>query len=180
MPKRKIIPGAKPRGSVLLLTIIAVLVLSILVTGLLNVGTTEIYTTQNYQEHKSAYYLAVQGVEELRTRIYNTPDAQAVQTIVEMPPTEAYSAAKGYLNYYITGSLLDHENIIKGIDTDGVQIGKFEGFKPPPLPAISLGSSSSIEPVVWKVQVTSHVKVGSRSSFSEILSGVYSVLTVGY
>ena len=38
----------KEKGSVLVLTIIAVLILSIMVTGLLTVGTTEIYTTQNF------------------------------------------------------------------------------------------------------------------------------------
>ncbi|UCH92432.1 MAG: hypothetical protein JSV88_19335 [Candidatus Aminicenantes bacterium] len=171
----------KQKGSVLVLTVISVLILSIMVTGLLNVGTTEIYTTQNYHLSKSAYYMAVQGVEEIRTLIYNTPDAQAVTSITQMPPYEAYSAYEtDMLSYYITGSLKDLEDILKGTITDGVPVEKFVGFKPPPLPAISLGGTSNIEPVVWKVQVTANVRVNKRSTYSEVVSGVYSVLTVSY
>lgn len=171
----------KDKGSMLVLTLISVLLLSIMVTGLLNVGTTEIYTTQNFQLKKWAYYLAVQGVEEIRTRIYNTPDAESVSTIVQMPPPEAYSASPGdFQEYFITGSLKDMEDILAGINTDGVRVTQFNGFKPPPLPAISLGGGTSIEPVVWKVEVTSKIKANRRTTYSEIISGVYSVLTVGY
>jgi len=170
----------KEKGSVLVLTIIAVLILSIMVTGLLNVGTTEIYTTQNFQLNKAAYYTAVQGVEEIRTLIYNTPDAESVNGIVKMPPAEAYSSSGGYLRFYITGSLKDLEDILAGTDTDGVPIEQFKGFEPPPLPAISLGGGSSIEPIVWKVQVTAKIDANKRSTYSEIVSGIYSVLTVGY
>ena len=170
----------KEKGSVLVLTVISVLILSIMVTGLLNVGTTEIYTTQNFQLNKAAYYTAVQGVEEIRTLIYNTPDAESVNGIVKMPPAEAYSSSGGYLRFYITGSLKDLEDILAGTDTDGVPIEQFKGFEPPPLPAISLGGGSSIEPIVWKVQVTAKIDANKRSTYSEIVSGIYSVLTVGY
>ena len=170
----------KEKGSVLVLTVIAVLILSIMVTGLLNVGTTEIFTTQNFQLKKSAYYTAVQGVEEIRTQIYNTPDAASVNGIVKMPPSEAFSGSGGSLRFYITGSLKDLEDILAGTDTDGVPIEQFKGFEPPPLPAISLGGSSSIEPIVWKVEVTAKVGANKRSTYSEIISGVYSVVTTGY
>ncbi len=170
----------KEKGSVLVLTIIAVLILSIMVTGLLNVGTTEIYSTQNFQLNKAAYYTAVQGVEEIRTQIYNTPDAAAVNGIVKMPPSEAYSGSGGYLRFYITGSLKDLEDILAGTDTDGVPLEQFKGFSPPPLPAISLGGGSSIEPIVWKVQVTAKIDANKRSTYSEVVSGVYSVVTTGY
>jgi len=171
----------KEKGSVLVLTIISVLILSIMVTGLLNVGTTEIYTTQNFHLNKSAYYTVVQGVEEIRTLIYNTPDAQAVAGIVKMPPAEAYhDYSGGYLRFYVTGSLKDLEDILAGIDTDGVPLEQFKGFEPPPLPAISLGGSSSIEAIVWKVQVTAKINANKRTTYSEVVSGIYSVLTVGY
>jgi Tfp pilus assembly protein PilV len=170
----------KEKGSVLVLTIIAVLILSIMVTGLLTVGTTEIYTTQNFHLKKSAYYTAVQGVEEIRNQIYNTPDAMAVADIVKMPPANAYTGSGGFLKFYVTGSLKDLEEILAGTNTDGVRLEQFKGFEPPPLAAISLGQGSSIQPIVWKVQVTAKIDANKRSTYSEILSGVYSVLTVGY
>lgn len=171
----------KEKGSVLVLTIIAVLILSIMVTGLLNIGTTEIYTTQNYHLKRTAYYTAVQGVEELRTLIYNTPDAEAVAAIIKMPPAEAYSGTGGgYLSFYITGTLKDLEDILAGDNPDGSSVVQFTGFEPPPLPAISLGGSSSIEPIVWKVEITAKINANKRTTYAEIISGVYSVLTVGY
>jgi hypothetical protein len=170
----------KEKGSVLVLTIIAVLILSIMVTGLLNVGTTEIYTTQNFQLNKTAYYTAVQGIEEIRTLIYNAPDAESVRNIIKMPPAEAYSTAGGFLRFYITGNLKDMEDIFAGTISDGVPIEQFKGFPPPPLPAISLGGGSSVEPIVWKVHVTAKVDANKRTTYSELISGVYSILTVGY
>jgi hypothetical protein len=170
----------KEKGSILVLTIIAVLILSIMVTGLLDVGTSEVYTTQNYHLSKSAYYTAVQGVEEIRVNIYNTPDAVSVRNLTKMPPPEAYSSSGGFLRFYVTGTLKDLEDILAGKDTDGVPIEQFIGFDPPPLPAISLGGSSSVEAIVWKVQVTAKIDANKRSTYSEVIAGVYSVLTVGY
>jgi hypothetical protein len=181
----------KEKGSVLVLTIIAVLILSIMVTGLLNVGTTEIYTTQNFHLNKVAYYIAVEGVEDIRNRISNNPDPESVSAIAIPPPTDAYaSSGGGYQSYYITGSLADMESqllsgtsVVLGGEGDlpeGEAIVEFSGFEPPPLPAISLGGGSSIEPIVWKVQVTSTIRANKRSTYSEVVTGVYSVLTVGY
>ena len=56
----------------------------------------------------------------------------------------------------------------------------FTGFDPPPLPSISLGSSTGIQPVIWYVPVTSEVTVGSKRSFTEIEAGIYSILMTGY
>lgn len=170
----------KEKGSVLVLTIIAVLILSVMVTGLLNVGTTEIYTTQNYQLNKAAYYTAVQGVEEIRTKIYNAPDAESVQTIVEVPPPEAYSASGGFLKFYITGTLKDLEDILAGTITTGTPLEQYKGFQPPALPSISLGGGTSVEPIVWKVRVTAKVDANKRSTYAEVIAGIYSVLTVSY
>jgi hypothetical protein len=170
----------KEKGSVLVLTIIAVLILSIMVSGLLTIGTTELYTTQNYHMKKTAYYAAVQGIEEIRTNIYNSPDAQSVRTIIVTPPAKAYSSSGGYISFYVTGSLKDLEDMLAGTLPDGVPLEQFKGFEPPPLPAISLGGGSSIEPIVWKVQVTAKINANKRSTYSELIAGVYSVLTVSY
>jgi hypothetical protein len=170
----------KENGSVLVLTIISVLILSIMVTGLLNVGSTEIYTTQNFHLNKSAYYLAVQGVEEIRTLIYNTPNAESVSSIVKVPPGEAYSNPGGYLSFYTTGSLKDLEDMLETSNTTGVPVEQFKGFTPPSLMGISMGGSSSVEPIVWKVRVTAKIDANKRSTYSEITAGIYSVLTVGY
>ncbi len=170
----------KEKGSILVLTIIAVLILSIMVTGLLDVGTSEFYTTQNYLSSKAAYYTAVQGVEEIRVEIYNTPDAESVRNIIKMPPPGASSSSGGFLRYYVTGTLKDLEDILAGTNTNGVPVEQFDGFEAPPLPAISLGGSSSVEATVWKVLVTAKIDENKRSTYSEVIAGIYSVLTVGY
>jgi len=159
----------KENGSVLVLTIIAVLILSIMVTGLLNVGTTEIYTTQNFQLNKSAYYTAVQGVEEIRNLINQSPEKAS--SIVKMPPPEAYSGSGGYLRFYITGSLKDLENILAGTDPDGVTIEKFVGFALPHPPGVSL---DIIVPTAWKVQVTAKIDANKRTTYSEVIAGILS------
>lgn len=184
-------------GSILILTLMAVLILSILVSGLLTVGTTEIYTTRNFQLTKTAYYSAVQGVEEVRNLIYNYPDATSVKSIkrhyngLEGPllsgdnPGYGTNDPQGGLERsYITGSLKTLEGYeLSGGAYDPTQIpyiNQVQGFDPPPLPSVSLGGTSSIAPVVWKVTVTAKVKTGSRIAYSEISSGVYSVLTISY
>jgi hypothetical protein len=187
----------KDRGSILILTMMAVLILSILVSGLLTVGTTEMYTTQNFQLSKSAYYSAVQGVEEVRNLIYNFPDAQSIKSIkrytigLEGPllsgdnPAYGTNDPEGAMERsYITGNLKEMEQYDLGNYAYNPSvlrpIDQLEGFKAPPLPAISMGGTSSIAPVVWKVTVTAKVKVGTRYAYSEISSGVYSVLTIAY
>lgn len=170
----------KEKGSVLVLTIIAVLILSIMVTGLLNVGTSEIYTTRNFHLKKVAHYTALQGVEEIRNKIVNAPDPQSIETLVKMPPSSAYTTTGGFLKYYVTGSLKDLEEILAGTNPNGVPPEKFEGFTPPPLQGFALGGSTSIQPYVWKVQVTSKIDANKRSTYSEILTGIYSIIVTKY
>ena len=165
----------KEKGSVLILTVIAVLILSIMVTGLMNVGTTEIYTTQNYQMNKSAYYTAVAGVEDIRNQVYNAPDAEAVTAIVKSV-YDTQKSEDGFKTAYITGTLKDLETG----GGAGVPVSKFEGFDPPPLVGISLGSTTSVAPVIWKVNVTGEVNLTRKNSYVEISSGVYSVITIAY
>lgn len=176
------IEKSNERGSVLVLTLIAVLILSIMVTGLLTVGTTEIYTTQNYQMNRTAYYTAVSGIEDIRNRIYSTPDSGSVTSIsISIFDIDPYieSQGGGMKTAYMTGSLKNRE-----AGGTGVPIEKFDGFMAPTFPGISLGGSSSIAPVIWKVNVTAEAsfrgKRTKKTSYAELITGVYSVLTVGY
>jgi hypothetical protein len=164
------------KGSVLVLTIIAVLILSIMVTGLLNVGTTEIYTTQNYHLKKSAYYTAVQGIEEIRDMIVNFKKTnQSPASIAVLPPSEAYSSSGGFLRFYVTGSQKDLEDILNGTNPTGVFIKKFEGFKAPPPRGYNVAWGNTIELEAWKVQVTAKIQANKRTTYSEITAGVLTI-----
>jgi len=165
--------NSRDRGSILLLTVMAVMILSILVVGLLTVGTTEVQTTHNHYLNKVAYYAALEGVEQIRNEIYEQPQPEYVTTINrDLYVTGHY---QGPLKEgYITGTLRD---LLAGTSQP---IGVFNGFQPPPFPGISLGSITSISPVVWSVTVSSEIQAGSRRAYSEVQTGIYSVLTVGY
>jgi hypothetical protein len=165
------------KGSVLVLTIIAVLILSIMVTGLLNVGTTEIYTTQNFHLSKSAYYTAVQGIEEIRDMIWNFKEVEeSPANIIVLPPAEAYSSTGGFLRFYVTGSLKDLEDILAGSNPSGVPIQEFMGFETPPPTAYSIGTGSKIKLKAWKVQVTAKIQANKRTTYSEIIAGILQVI----
>jgi hypothetical protein len=179
------------RGSVLVLTVIAILILSIMVTGLLTVGTTENYNTMNFQLNKTAYYIAVDGGEEIRASIDYLPDPNDVEDIVRKPPYEAYANPEGVFGFYITGSLQDLEEMI----SEGTEValsgstveedfppGKgptpFEEFTPFPLMSAQLGSGQpgNIVPLAWKFEVTSKYQAGKRSTYTEIICGVLTVI----
>ncbi|MGE5341188.1 MAG: hypothetical protein ACM3SY_06865 [Candidatus Omnitrophota bacterium] len=161
-------------GSILILTIIAVLILSIMISGLLTVGTTEIQTTQNFHLNKSAYYTAVQGVEEVRNLIYSTPDAQTVSQITKSI-ADTQTEESGLKHYFITGTLKELE-----AGGSGVPVTPFKGFEAPPLVGMQLGGNTSISPAVWKVEVSSAVSAGTKNAYAEITAGVYSVIVSGY
>jgi hypothetical protein len=174
------------KGSVLVLTTIVVLILSLLATGLLTVGTTETYATKNFHLNKAAYYMAVQGVEEIRNTIYNTPDADTVGTITKSvtstlgtPESSSRSYVKGNVydgmdRFYITGSLYNMEK------NTPQPLTQFLGFDAPPFPGMSISTGTSIAPVVWKVNVSAGVRMGKRAGRAEIVAGVYSILVTGY
>lgn len=167
----------RDKGSVLVLTIIAVLILSIMVTGLLNVGTTEIYTTQNFHLSKSAYYTAVQGVEEIRTTIWNYNEKdQSPESIVKLPPSEAYSSSGDYLKFYVTGSLKDLEDILNGTNSTGVNVQKLQGFKAPQIISYSLGLGNELKLEAWKVHVTAKIQANKRTTYSEIIAGILTIV----
>jgi len=75
---------------------------------------------------------------------------------------------------FITGTLVDLQNGT----TQNVK--SFMGFDPPPLPSISLGSTSGVSPIIWYVPVTSEVTINKKRSFTEIEAGIYSIIMTGY
>ena len=171
----------KEKGSIMILTMVAVLILSVMLTGLLTVGTTEIFTTGNYHLKKIAYYTAVQGVEEIRNEIISNPDPQTVSNITRSTyETEQYETGD-VKRSYMTGTLIDRE--AGGSYGIGVPITQMIGIDAPPPRGItvSIGQRPFI-PSIWKVMVTADVIAGQRGkriAFSEIISGVYAVIPTG-
>jgi hypothetical protein len=156
------------KGSILLLTLMAVLILSIMVTGLLTIGTTEIQTTQNYHLTKDAYYLAIQGVEEIRKTIADNPEFEAVQQISISGSSTLTVASYGMERKYITGTLKDMESGGSGVNLSAVskfQLPYFSGF--------NLSVSSGVPKMgLWKLDVTSKISSGSKNTYSEVTAGI--------
>jgi hypothetical protein len=158
------------KGSMLVLAIIATLILSLILVSGLTVSTTEVNTTQNYYMNKVSYYKAVEGVEIVTQLIRDTADPTTILVVENQYQTKESGSTRSF----ITGTMVDMQNGT----TQTVQ--PFSGFDPPPLPSISLGSSTGITPVIWYVPVTSEVTVNKKRSFTEIEAGIYSILMTGY
>lgn len=158
------------KGSTLILAIVATLILSLILIAGLTVSSTEVNTTQNYYMNKISYYKALEGVEIVTDQIRYTPDP----SIIVVLPTEYVDRETGMTKKFITGSLVDLQN---GTTQN---VTPFVGFDPPPLPSISLGTSTGITPVIWYVPVTSEVTVNRKRSFTEIEAGIYSILITSY
>ena len=161
------------RGSLLILAIIATLILSVILVAGLTVSTTEVHTTQNQLMNKVSYYKAMEGVEIVTDLIR----AEADPSTITIQATEFRDSESGMTRAFITGTLVDLQN------GTTQHVRPFTGFDPPPLPSISLGTSSGVQPVIWYVPITSEVKVGAalpKRSFSEIEAGIYSILITGY
>ena len=181
------------RGSVLILTMMAVLILSVLVSGLLEVGTTEIYTTQNYELQKAAYYKAIEGVEEIRSLIIDpNNDALDIAQIrrypafLEGPLLVDDISSDGTIDHlgglersYITGTLIDMESYY--YDANGAELSspntsaagnirELLGFDVPPIVGTSVQNMVTIG---FDVTVTARVKAAERVAYSEINCGVY-------
>ena len=151
------------KGSMLIIALITVLILSFIVASAIRTTTEELYTTYNVYLQKASYYTAVTGVETAAVKIRNSSDPSSI-TI-----DQTVHAADGTTRRYYTG------DIVNGVSN----IAVFQGFPPPPLPGISLGTSSGITPIVWNVKITSILTTGKRKAFSEINVGVYSLM-MGY
>lgn len=165
-------------GSALVITLIAVLILSGLAVTGLTVSSTEVHSTQNFYLNKRVYYTALEGVEELRNEIYRNPAPEYIITLNRDKDITLKGGGASY-TFYITGSMEDLRSYTE-YDTDPPNIDFFRGFSPPPLPAVGLGGSVTVAPVVWDVHVTATVKAGRKKSYTEIQTGVYSIVSVGY
>jgi len=158
------------KGSMLILAIIATLILSIILVAGLTVSTTEVQTTQNYYMNKMSYYKAVEGVEIITQKIRDIADPSTIAIAAD----DYRVKDLGITRKFITGTLVDLQNGA----TQNVK--PFTGFDPPPLPSISLGTSTGVMPVIWYVPVTSEVTVNKKRSFTEIEAGIYSIIMTGY
>lgn len=166
------------KGSVLILTVIAVLILSVLAAGLLTVGRTETISTQNYQLKKKAYYEAVRGLEEIRdTYIHKKINLGSIK----LWPDDTLREGEYGLKYsYITGTLID----LEGIKTYGYAepSGIIDsGINAPPPTAMSQSLEVGDEysegmggrATIYLVPVTSEVNYARTSAYTEIVAGIY-------
>jgi len=158
------------KGSMLILAIIATLILSLIMVAGLTVSTTEVQTTQNYYMNKISYYKAIEGLEIITERIRNEADP----SLITVQASEYITSETGITKKFLTGTLVDLQNGAT------VNVKQFLGFDAPPLPSISLGTSTGVTPVIWYVPVTSEVTVNHKRSFTEIEAGIYSILMTSY
>ncbi len=156
----------KEKGSMLIIALITILILSFIVASAIRTTTDELYTTYNFHLHKISYYNAVAGVEDAATQIRNSNDPGSLtidQTTI---------GSDGTTRRYYSGYLTDNPGTVKNITL-------FQGFPPPPMPGVSLGTSTGITPLVWSVNIVSELTIHKRKAYSEISTGIYSIM-VGY
>lgn len=168
------------KGSILILAIIATLILSIILVAGLSVSTTEVQTTQNTFLNKLSYYKAVEGVEVVIEDIRNTINPDLIASLRYGLDNIYFSEETGKYSIFVTGSLSDMQALEQGTATVAPTISRFDGFTPPPLPAMSLGTSTGVSPVIWMVPITSKVEMGKKTAYTEIEAGIYSILMTGY
>lgn len=168
------------KGSILILAIIATLILSVILVAGLSVSTTEVQTTQNNFMNKLSYYKAVEGVEVVIEDIRHTLNPDTLANLRYGLDNIYFSDDGGKYSVFITGSLGDLQALEKGTATMAPPISRFDGFTPPPLPAMSLGTSTGVSPIIWMVPVTSKVEMGKKTAYTEIEAGIYSILMTGY
>ena len=142
------------------------MVLSLMVTGLLTVGTTELYTTQNYQMNRISHFHALQGLEMVRDKILNSEEPEKIT----LPGTAIIENGLSKMLYL--GSVIDLQ------EGKSYAVKWFEGFPPPPLRGMSMGSNSNVQPVIWEVQVTAEISQGDKKTYTEITSGVYTLMNL--
>ncbi len=151
------------KGSMLIIALITVLILSFIVASGIRTTSTELFTTYNVYLKKASYYYAVAGVESTAIRIKNSEDPSSITV------NQIINAEDGSNVHVYSGDL----------ETGAMNITVFQGFQPPPLPGISLGTTSNIKPIIWEVNITSELTNRKRKAYSEIETGIYSLMT-GY
>ena len=82
------------RGSILIITLIAVLILSFMVASGIRTATTEIHTAQNHYLNKIAYYNAVDAVKVVAPEPASSPGSHASpEEVPEVTPHAAHAAS---------------------------------------------------------------------------------------
>ncbi len=153
----------KEKGSMLIIALITVLILSFMVASGIRTTTTELFTTYNFYLKKVSYYYAVGGVESVAIMVKNSENPSSI-TFDQTNHTE-----DGFTIRLFTGDL---ENGVSNVNV-------FQGFQPPPLPGISLGTSTSVKPIIWEINLASELTKNKRKAYSEIEAGIYSLM-MGY
>jgi len=151
------------KGSMLIIALITILILSFIVAAGIRTTSTELFTTYNVYLKKYSYYYAVAGVEEIAEKIKNSENPSSIRE------NKIKNTENGLKVRIFTGDL----------ESGVTNISLFQGFPPPPLPGINLSSSSSITPLIWQLNVTSEIISKKRKAYSEIKTGIYSLM-LGY
>ncbi len=113
----------------------------------LTVSTTEVHTTQNNLMKKLSYYKAVEGVEVVIEDIRNTLNPDLIASLsYGLDNIYVIDDDLGSSKIFITGSLSDMQALKNETATVAASISRFDGFPPPPLPAMSLGIEHRREP----------------------------------
>jgi len=165
----------KHKGSMIILAVLSTLVLSVIMAAGMMVSHGEVFSTQNLYMYKNAFFTGVRGVETVTDMIYGNPNP----TTVILTPLQTNVRADRMLFSYQTGTLEE----MQGNTASGVKV--FQGFDPPPLVGVSLGTNSTISPILWDVKVTAEVranriKAKRMRAYSEIEASVYSTMITGY
>ncbi len=167
------------QGSILIVVIIVSLLLSIAIMTGLSMSNDEMKATDQYYIKKATFYNTNAGLEDVRSEIYRDPSLNAVQGITrEKNGTIDGNENKGK-TISITGTLEDLDKYLNGSGAVS-HVKPFNGFVAPPMPGMSLGTGTTVTPVIWNVTISSVTKKAKRQAFCEINAGVYSLMTTGY
>ncbi len=155
------------KGAMMILVLITVLLLSIITIGGLTLSTSDIHITQNYYFDRLSYYTAVGGINRGIVEIAQASDPLSILI------NEKDSSTKLETQYY-TGTIEDYN----GGDVSPESVGIFTSINPPPPPGISL--DANIQPIIWDLLITGVVRTGNKIAFSEIETGVYTLINKSY
>ncbi len=155
------------KGAMMILVLITVLLLSIITIGGLTLATSDIHITQNYYFDRLSYYTAVGGINRGIVEIAQAPDPMSIS--INHQDTSGNLETR-----YYTGTIEDYN----GGEISPENVGIFTSINPPPPPGVSL--DANIQPIIWDLMITGVVKTGNKIAFSEIETGVYTLINKTY
>ncbi len=158
----------REKGAMMILVLITVLLLSMITIGGLTLSTSDLQITQNYYLDRTAYYSAVSGINRGIVEISESQDPSNTVIIEHPNPNERVSI------FYYSGKIEDYNSG----SPSAQNIGIFTAINPPPPVGISI--DSNVQPVIWDLWITGVTRVGEKIAFTEIETGVYTLLNKGY